>query len=139
MLTVALDIHAAARLIAARGLWQQPGTFGADTENGPVDPVAALWLVAHKHLPYLFTCVAPGYADAATAMVLDDERVAAAVRHLSASLTDLDTATREDDPVERIADWVRTATVDEVIGRLTRLSSATLGAIRTTGTLPAAA
>lgn len=121
--TIATDLAEAARLITERGLWPEPGSFAHDSDDGPLDPVAALWHAAHGHLEFAFTTRAPGYADVATKMVHADRRVLAAVEFLSANLTD-DEAHRgaDETPIERIAQWVSTATTSEVIGRLVRLA-----------------
>lgn len=123
--TISSDLYAAAQLITERGLWDQDGAFGADTENGPIDPTAALWLAANGHLPYVFTTTAPGCADAATEMVLTDRRVLAAVELLSANLADWEARIVDEAPVERIAEWVANTPAAEVIGRIVRLAEPT--------------
>ncbi|BFP50099.1 hypothetical protein KCMC57_64670 (plasmid) [Kitasatospora sp. CMC57] len=121
--TIATDLAEAARLIRERGLWNGPGSFAHDSDNGPLDPVAALWHAAHGHLEFVFTAGLPGYADKATEMVLTDPRVLDAVEFLSANLTDDEAHYGADEaPIERIAQWVTTATASEVIGRLVRLA-----------------
>lgn len=121
--TIATDLEHAAAILTERGVWTGEGAFGADAEQGPVDPTAALWMAVHDgKLPFLFTSQMPGAAAVATEMVLNDDRVRAAVEFLSANLTDDETAIVDEAPVERIADWVTKRPEVEVIGRLARLA-----------------
>jgi len=116
------DLMLTAAILAERGVWTGDGAFGADTEQGPVDPIGAAWLASHGNLPYLFTTTVPGAADLATEMVLTDPRVLKVVEFLSANLTDADTRIVDEAPVERIADWVATTSASEAIGRIVRLA-----------------
>jgi hypothetical protein len=137
--SISADLYAAAQIISERGLWNQPYAYGADTDNGPVDPVAALWIAAHGNLPYVFTASAPGFTDTATEMVMDDDRVRAAVEFLSANLTEDDTTITDDEPVERIAHWVTKSRTSEVIGRMIRIAEPTHSPVRRSSALTVAA
>lgn len=113
------DLLMVAELLSARGVWTGEGTFGADTEYGPIDPVGAAWLAIHATLPHAFTNPQPDAAGAATAMVLQDHRVLRLVEFMSANT---DSTLADQAPIERLADWAARTPANEVVGRIARLA-----------------
>ncbi|MFI8085968.1 hypothetical protein ACIF6L_34900 [Kitasatospora sp. NPDC086009] len=135
--TVRTDLAAAAVLLRDRGIWRgdtgfaapagypepwEPLAFAGAGPAGALDPMAALWLAAHSGaLPEVFTTATATAAADACDLLLEDPRTGPAIATLAASLTDPDP--QISDPIEHIAYWLDTATDNEVIGRLLRLST----------------
>ncbi|MFJ2780230.1 hypothetical protein [Kitasatospora sp. NPDC087315] len=133
--TVRTDMTAAAALLRDRGIWRgdtgfaapdgypdpwEPLAFAGAGPAGALDPMAALWLAVHPgDLPPVFTTATADACADACDLLLADPRTGPAITTLANSLTHVIPI---NDPIERIAHWLDTASDSEVIGRLLRIA-----------------